>query len=73
MVPWQQGTVDCAVEMHITAHQTHLTDDLWAVQLQHIDCVCDAVQACEGRIAALGTRLEQEQEAKAAAAEVSAS
>ena len=59
--------------MHSTAHQTHLTDDLWAVQLQHIDCVRDAVQACEGRAAVLGKKLEEEQKAKAAAAEVSAS
>ena len=73
MVPWKTGTVDCAVKMHITAHQTHLSDDLWAVQLQHIDCVCNAVQEYEGRIAVLGVRLEEEQEGKAAAAEVSAS
>ncbi len=72
-VPWQHGTVDCAVTMHITAHQTCLSDDLWAVQLQHIDGVCNAVQECEGTIAALGTRVEEEQEEKAAAAEVSAS
>jgi len=43
---------------------------LW---VQHIDCGCNLLQEYEGRIAALGVRLEEEQEAKAAAAEVSAS
>ena len=42
-------------------------------QLQHIDCVHNAVQEYEGRIAALSTRLEEEQQGKTAAAEVSAS
>ena len=55
------------------AHQTHLSDGLWAVQLQHIDCVHNAVQEYEGRIAALSTRLEEEQQGKTAAAEVSGS
>ncbi len=43
------------------------------MQLQHIDCVCNAVQEYEVSIAALSTRLEEEQEARAAAAEVGVS